>query len=223
VSTPVPPPSAPAAASSAAAPSGPVPPTPPLGVPVLLPDIPEAWLDKIKNATKPGLVATVLGSGVLAALIGLASGALAAHYTNQGNERLEAYKEQLQARKEQSQRRRAAYTELSKDLDSLATSLDAYLRIIQITSRTPADKQASATLQSQKSSVGLAQRGLLIAKKDPALSDSQLTAQIDDCLTDLNGVLSRNLKPSEASDALKPVLDQVQDLLARSNAELSKD
>jgi hypothetical protein len=168
-------------------------------------------------------LSTILGSALLAALIGLGSSALTAHITNQGAERLEKYKQQLQAQNEQVKKRLTAYSGLSKNLDSLVSALDTYLRMVQIGARTPGDARAAAALRGQQYAVGLSQKGLLAAEKDPILRDSQLPAQINDCLARLNPVLARDLTGSNAASALSPVLEELKVLLSRVNGEMNKD
>ncbi len=185
-----------------------------------LPEMPDSWLREIKEAARPDLLSIVLGSSVLAALIALASAALTAHITNVGAEQLEKEKLVLQGKNE----RRLAYRDLSQNLDSLATALDAYLRMSRIGARSPREAGVILALQDQRNAVGLAERKVLAAEKDTALRSSPLiqSQEIDKCIGQLSPMLSVREDPPADVSQLGAVLDRLRQLVSEASDEMSR-
>jgi len=176
-----------------------------------LPEIPDSWLKKIKQASNPDLVTAVLSSSVLAALIALGSAALTAHFTNQGQERLEAYKLQLQAQNDKIK----AYAKLLANLNSLASSLEGYLNLAEIRGSGHAD----AALAGQLNAVGIAQAAVLGAEKDVVLGDAVRT-EVDQVLARISPPLSMaQTNPQNSAAQLKTALIGLQRLISRLNQE----
>src|SRR5205807_4520327 len=144
-----------------------------------LPEIPESWLHKIKEATKPDLLSAILGNSILAALIAMGSAALTAHMSNTGAGRQEKFKLQLKAESDQVKKRVQAYNALARDLDSLASVLHAYLRMSEIASKVPGDAVSAEDLLAQRNKVGLAEKEVLGAEKDIASYNAGLPTEIE--------------------------------------------
>ena len=190
--------------------------------PVQLPEIPESWLHKIKEATKPDRVSVILGSSLLAALIAMGSAMVTSYITNRGNERLERVKLQLQAESDQVKKRVQAYNTLARDLDSLASALDAYLRMSEIVAKAHSDVVSSSDLLAQRDKVGLAEKEALAAQRDIAPYNSVLPAEISACFEKLSLALAATEKSPKDADSLRPVLEQLKQLVSRVNAEMNK-
>lgn len=187
-----------------------------------LPDIPESWLAKIKEATKPDLVSAVLGSSLLAAIIAMASATLTSYMTNRGAEKLEQTKLELQSKSDQVKKRIRAYSILAQNLDSLASALDAYLRMSQIAAKAPRDAVSSLSLSAQHNKVGLAEKEVLAAEKDVSGYDKALPSEVDACLAKLSLALAATQVNPRASSSLNPVLDELRQLASSVNVELNK-
>jgi hypothetical protein len=187
-----------------------------------LPEIPDSWLRKIKEATKPDLVSAILGSSLLAAFIAMGSAALTSYTANRGAEKLEKFKLQLQAESDQVKKRVQAYNALARDLDSLASVLDAYLRMSEIAAKVPRDAVSASSLLAQRNKVGLAEKEVLAAQKDIAPYDSVLPNEVEACLVKLNLALAATEKNPKILASLKPVLDNLKALVSRVNGEMNK-
>ena len=77
--------------------------------PPLPSEIPPSWLAAIKDAVKPVLWPSLLGSAVLAALIGLASSYITARMTISGQLRVESEKARFQFQQERAKQQIQAY------------------------------------------------------------------------------------------------------------------
>jgi hypothetical protein len=190
--------------------------------PVQLPEIPDSWLRKIKDATNPSLMSAVLGSSLLASFIAMGSAALTSYMTNRGNEKLEKVKLQLQAESDQVKKRIQAYNTLARDLNSLASTLDAYLRISEIAGKAQSDIVSASDLQAQHAKVGLAEKEVLAAQRDIVPYDSVLPGEINACLEKLSLALAATEKNPKAAASLKPVLEHLNELVSRVNGEMNK-
>jgi hypothetical protein len=190
--------------------------------PVQLPEIPDSWLRKIKEVTNPGLVSAVLGSSLLASFIAMGSAVLASYLTNRGNEKLEKVKLQLQADSDQVKKRIQAYNTLARDLNSLASALDAYLRMSEIAGRAQSDILSAFDLQAQHDKVGLAEKEVLAAQRDIVPYDSGLPGEINACLEKLSLALAATEKNPKVAASLRPVLEQLNELVSRVNGEMNK-
>jgi hypothetical protein len=190
--------------------------------PIQLPEIPDSWLRKIKEASKPDLVSAILGSSLLAAVIAMGSAALTSYMTNRGAEKLEKVKLQLQAESDQVKKRVQAYNALARNLESLASALDAYLRMSEIAAKAPSGVVSASDLLAQRDRVGLAEKEVLAAEKDIAHYDSALPSDVDACFEKLSLALAATEKNPKVAASLKPVLDQLKELVSRVNGEMNK-
>jgi hypothetical protein len=183
-------------------------------------EIPDSWLRKIKEAAKPDLLSVVLGSSLLAALIAMGSAALTTYMTSKSAEKLEAYKLAIQAQNDQVKKRAQAYGTLARDLDSLASALDAYLRMSDIAAKVPV--VSSSDLLAQREKVGLAEKEVLAAQKDIASYGGIVSGEIDACFVKLSPALAAAEKDPKVAASLKPILDQLKDLVFVANGEVNK-
>lgn len=189
---------------------------------VTLPEIPDSWLAKIKEAAKPNLVSIMLSSSVLAALIAMGSASLTSYMGSRSAEKLETFKLQLQSRNDQVKKRVQTYGTLAHDLDSLASALDAYLRMSMMAAKAPRDALSDSSLLAQRNKVGLAEKEVLAAQKDIVSYDNVLAAAVEDCLGKLSPALAGIQKDPKTSSSLEPVLEQLKQLVSSVNDGMDK-
>lgn len=182
-------------------------------------EIPESWLCRIKEAAKPNLLTTFLGSSLIAALIGMGSSALTAYLSDRSAEKLERVKIQLQAQGEQLKNRIQAYNKLAHNLNSLASDLDAYLRMIDIAAKSSHATFSPADLDTQRKKVGQSEKEVLAVQQEVGQFDSVLSSEIDSCLQNLNPALAKQAQ--EAGPSLRDTLTQLKQLVSRVNHELN--
>lgn len=149
--------------------------------------MPAEWVEQIKKAM-PSFWPTLLGSSVLAALIGWASSYFTAQMTINANSELEKTKIKLQLAEEQARTRSSAYAELASDLDGLHQALSSYLILVQVVYEGPAksaSKSDVATLSDRLSEVGKAEARVIKVESNLNLNPNTLKSDIDQCLGDL--------------------------------------
>lgn len=187
-----------------------------------LPEIPDSWLNKIKEAAKPNLLLTLLGSSVVAALIAMGSAALTSYMGSKSAEKLEVLKLQLQSQNDSMKKRVQTYNTLAHDLDSLASALDAYLRMSLMASKAPRDTLSASSLSAQRNKVGLAEKVVLNSNKEIAPYDKELASEVENCLGKLNLELGAAQESPKSSSALTAVLDQLRQLVSSANDGMNK-
>jgi hypothetical protein len=164
----------------------------------------------------------LLSSSVLAALIAMGSSTLTSYLNNRSAQELEKFKLQLQSQNDKVKKRVQTYSALAHDLDSLASVLDAYLRMSTIAAKAPHDTLSSASLLVQRNKVGLAEKEVLSANKDISPYDSELASEVDDCLGKLSPALATAQENPKASASLSDVLEQLKQLISRANDGMDK-
>jgi len=98
-------------------------------------DIPEHWLSQIREAVKadhPSTLWNLLGSAVLAALIGAGSAIGTAYVTIKASEDLEVKKSQLELSRSETSATLRSYNSLDKSLSELREKYDGIASLIRI-------------------------------------------------------------------------------------------
>jgi hypothetical protein len=151
---------------------------------VLPPTMPDGWLVQFEKRV-PKFWPTLLGSAVLAALIGWASAYFTARMTISANLKLEQTKVDLQNAQERLQARTTAYVELAAALDDLHSSFLSYVNLVQYASQHGMDKKDAASLSADLANVGKAEAKVVKAASNRTLGDNSLTTDINACLSEL--------------------------------------
>ena len=173
--------------ASPASPSGPVsaPATQPEVSPcVILPTaVPDTWLTQIRDAVKadrPSVIWALLGSSVLAALIGAGSSISTAYVTMKASGELEIKKSQLEQSRVEDKATVDSYNGLDKSLNDLRQEFDGVVTLAQIAQSKQGKngKLPTINLNSQFEHLGVDVGAVLAFKEDPHI-DQRVWNKID--------------------------------------------
>jgi hypothetical protein len=183
--------------------------------------MPDAWVQQLAE-TKRMDWPTILGSAVLAALIGWASSYFTAKMTIEANVQLEQSKINLQLAQEHARALSAAYTSLAGTLTDLHTAFASYLVFAQAASSHGLSKEDRNALSSQGNEVGKAEAKVVRATSNPILASSPLLTDVDSCLADLVPLLDKAGSAPTSVPAHKSIETKLADLASRAQQEASK-
>jgi hypothetical protein len=161
------------------------PPPPPVALP---PAMPDGWLIQFEKHM-PRFWPTLLGSAVLAALIGWASAYFTARMTISANVQLEQVKAELQTAQERLHARTTAYVELAAALDDLHAAFLSYVNLVQFATEHGMDKKDVSSLSADLAEVGRAEAKVVKARNNRNVDQNVLTTDVDACLSELVPVL----------------------------------
>lgn len=192
-------------------------------------DIPPTWLAAIKDTIKPNLWPSLLGSAVLAALIGLASSYITARMTISGQLRVESEKTKFQFLQERAKEQVKAYQVLGIKLNDLRDAYLSYLIFVAAAQEHGMEAEDRKNLLPQANAVGKLEREVIAARRDFNLSKIDLLKNTDACLADIVVTLQAGqqdpvsvLKRRDIADRLQELGNEAQDEADRIREELSK-
>jgi hypothetical protein len=175
--------------------------------------LPDEWVKQLANAAPP-IWPTLLGSAVLAALIGWASSYFTAQMTISANLDLERTKAKLQLAQEQARTRGTAYANLAASLNDLHNAYASYVVLVGVSNGT--DAKEKTALSAQLALVGLAERKVGIANRGPNMDSTVLTSDVDSCLAQLTPVLMSADKNPKSVLSQKALDDTIVELIQRA-------
>jgi hypothetical protein len=190
-------------------------------------EIPAAWLSAIRDAVRPGQLATLLGSAVLAALIGGVSSYVTAEKTISGQLRLEIQKTKFQVDQERAKEQIKAYQVLSNKLFDLRDAYLAYLIFVAAAQQHGMNADDRKSLLSQANTVGQLEREVITARRDFNIGDVELLKRVDGCVSEVaDGIRSDELTPvvtnRELPERLQLLAKQAQDDADQTRKKLSR-
>ncbi len=121
----------------------------------------------------------MLGSAVVAALIGLGASYVTARMTIAANVALESQKVNLQLQQEKARTRIKAFQSLALRLDDLHGAFSAYVVLANIAIHRGSRDKERPELGAQINQIGTLQRNLIDARNDAAIADSPVCKNID--------------------------------------------
>ncbi len=156
--------------------------------------IPPRWLEQIREAVKadrPSLVWALLGSSVLAALIGAGASMGATYLTIKASGDLEIKKVQLAARQSEINATLASYDQLDSKLGQLLEQFRGVATLVQIerSNHAPAKRNRAADFRSKFEQLGVAEGAILALKTDSHL-DPKVWDKVDKSLTEIASAIS---------------------------------
>lgn len=172
-----------------------VPPPPVQPVPVsptivvaLPPTIPPSWISDIRSAIssdRPSAILTVLGSAVLAAVIGAGSSILTAWVTARASEDLEIRKSQLELSRSDITESLRSYDALEKRLEELREDFTGVATLVRIAGPNSVKSQKDgARMRSEISGVGT-KMGEVLALRSDFHIDQDTWAQLNKVLNEI--------------------------------------
>jgi hypothetical protein len=180
--------------------------------PPLPSEIPPSWLAAIKDAVKPVLWPSLLGSAVLAALIGLASSYITARMTISGQLRVESEKARFQFQQERAKQQIQAYQVLGNKLKDLGDAYLSYLIFVAAAQQHGMNAVDRKNLLLQANAVGKLEREVITARHVSNLSKIPLLKNTDACLAEVAATLQAGQQNPVSALERRDLVDRLQRL-----------
>lgn len=197
-------------------------------VPAQLPtNLPADWLTEIKQVVKaesgPKLTALILGSSVLAAVIGIGANYLSARVTGAETRKSDMAKDQRQQDSELRKKKEQAYDQLESSLNELGDRLDGTRILVKVRNRS-SDSSATGRISQELKRVGLAALSVRTSKENNLIS-SDLADQADQTLGILLPALSHaQSDPKKISEFLEAIdLEEAQISAMRTSIRRTRE